>query len=93
MHRRAQGADGLLDEGATPGVLLSRRQLGIPKGMMELAATHDAIGANARGYRIETGGQHSGNADTFTFFGDRSPATCARASGRRQHHGPHMALQ
>jgi hypothetical protein len=93
LHRRAEGADGLLDEGATPGIFLRRGQLGVTKGMMKLPTAHDAIGADARRDSMQAGRQYCGNPDSFTLFRDRSPATRAGASGCWQDHGTDATLE
>ena len=54
--------------------------------MMKTPTTHDAMGADTGGHGMETGGEGRRNSHPFTFFGDRSTATRARASGGRQHY-------
>lgn len=60
---------------------------------MEFAAAHNPIGANACRHGVQTGGQHGGQTGPFAFFGNRSTATCARASGGRQDNGLHLLPQ
>lgn len=93
LHRRAQRPNDLLHESPAPGIFLRCRQVGIAERMVKLAAAHDAIRAHPRRHCIETGGQGSGNADTLTLFGDRSPATSASSSGGRQDDGAHAPFQ
>jgi hypothetical protein len=93
LHRRAEGANGLLDEGAAPGIFLRRRQIGVTKGVMKLPAAHDAIGADARRNSIQAGRQYGRNPDSVTLFRDRSPATSTGASGRWQDDGIDAALE
>ena len=92
LDRRAQGVQQALDKRAAPGVLRRRRVLRIAEGMVETPAAHDAVGADARCDGVKTGGQGGGNALAFAGFGDRSTATRAGASRRRQHDGADAAL-
>jgi hypothetical protein len=93
LHRRAQGANDLLDEGTTPGIFLRCGQVGVTKGVMKLPTAHDAIGPNARCHRVQAGRQYGGNADAFTLLRDRSPATSTGASGRWQDDRTDAALE
>jgi hypothetical protein len=60
--------------------------------MMKTPATHDAIGADTGGHGIEAGGEGRRNAHSLTLFGDRSTATCARASGGWQNNRLYTTL-
>lgn len=81
LHRRAKDFENLFHKGATPDVLFRGGTFRITKRMMKASTAHNPIRSDARSHRKQTGGQHCGQADFFQFFGNRSPATCAGASG------------
>jgi hypothetical protein len=51
--------------------------------MVKTSPAYDTIGPHPCGHGKQAGGQDGWNADALTLFGNRSPATCARASRRR----------
>jgi hypothetical protein len=60
--------------------------------MMKPSPTHNAIGANTGGHRVQTGSQDGRKANALKFFGKRSTTTRTRASRRRDNHGLNPVL-